>query len=352
MQLKIGNRPVSIMKAHISPNFLGRTVLSNSTFEYVELWLRNQRGDTFKEALFYWQQSRAFYKASEDLPLNAKPLTSYYSILNATKALLVIQGINVEGISHGVASSRQDVLGNVRKDEITYVGSGALGELSRFLNEPLVKQKYKVYDLLYNLPCIHRTFTITNADATELFMPVKQIGFELTNNQDVTQRNVYVKFSLDDRYDNSKLRLYIPNSIKYCIPPDPAEAPYYRIKADVRWNIHDDMDVRLRNLVTYHRKARKSFYYINGQTMLWYIKKNLPRNSHIIDRHSMTIIYGVMHYLSEQVRYSPNVFEKLMASKHNWLISEFIDIGLPQFIDEISSEITGSNIMCTGYRKQ
>ena len=136
------------MKAHISPNFLGRTVLSNSTFEYVELWLRNQKGGVYKEALFYWQQSRAFYKASEDLPLNSKPLTSYYSILNAAKALLVIKGVDVEGISHGVASSRQDVLGNIRKDEITYVGSGALGELSRFLNESLIKQKYKVYDLL------------------------------------------------------------------------------------------------------------------------------------------------------------------------------------------------------------
>lgn len=86
--------------------------------------------------------------------------------------------------------------------------------------------------------------------------------------------------------------------------------------------------------------------------MLWYIKKELPKNTHLVDRHSMTIIYGVMHWLSEQVRYSPNIFEKLMKSKQNWLIREFIDLGLPQFIDEISSEITGANIMmCTGYRK-
>ncbi len=85
--------------------------------------------------------------------------------------------------------------------------------------------------------------------------------------------------------------------------------------------------------------------------MFWYIKKNLT-NPHIINRHSMTIIYAVMHWLSEQVRYSPDIFDKLMKSKQNWLIREFIDIGLPQFIDEVSSEITGANIMCTGYRKK
>lgn len=58
--------------------------------------------------------------------------------------------------------------------------------------------------------------------------------------------------------------------------------------------------------------------------MLWYIKKNLPSNTHIIDRHSMTIIYGVMHWLSELVRYSPQVFDSIMKSRQNWLIREFI----------------------------
>jgi len=40
-----------------------------------------------------------------------------------------------------------------------------------------------------------------------------------------------------------------------------------------------------------------------------------------------------------------------MKSKQNWLIHEFINKGLDQFIDEISCEITGEDIMCTGYRK-
>lgn len=338
------------MKAHINPDFNCRTVLSNSTYEYVELWLRNQKGTRYQEALFYWNQSKHFYNASVELPVDAKPLTSYYSIMNAAKALLVIQGINVIGIGHGVSSSRQDITGNIRKDKIIYGATGVLNNLSRILEEPVDKHEYTVYDLLYNLPCVHRTFTITNRDATELFIPIEDISFALTNIQDVARREAYIRFHVDIAYDTAKMRVYLPNKVKYAIPPGD-EMPYYRIKKQFKWNIHDSMGQRLKDLIKYHKEARKAFYYIHGSQMLWYIKKSLPNNAHLVDRHSMTLIYGVMHWLSEQVRYSPNIFERLMKSKQNWLIQEFIDLGLPQFIDEISSEITGANIMCTGYRK-
>ena len=230
MELKIGNRPVKLMKSHINPDFIGRTVLSDSNYEYVELWLRNQKGDNFKKALFYWQQSRSFYKASESLPIEAKPLTAYYSILNATKSLLVIHGIDVVGIGHGVSSSRQDITGKFRKDEIKFAATGALCKLSGLLEEQTAEMKYTVYDLLYNLPCVHRTFSITYKDATDLFMPVSHISFELTNEKDVTKRDVYIKFLLDKRYDTATLRKSIPTRCKYVIPPARKGNPYYRIK--------------------------------------------------------------------------------------------------------------------------
>ena len=264
--------------------------------------------------------------------------------------LLVIHGVKVIGIGHGVSSSRQNITGNVRKDKIIYGATGVLCNLSRILDEPDQRQEYTVYDLLYNLPCVHRTFTITNTDATELFIPISDVSFTLTNNADAAKREVYIRFRVDSIYDNYRMRNYLPNKVKYTVPPGD-EVPYYRIKKQFKWNIHESMSGRLNALIKYHKDARKTFYYINGSQMLWYIKKELPKNTHLVDRHSMTIIYGVMHWLSEQVRYSPNIFEKLMKSKQNWLIREFIDLGLPQFIDEISSEITGANIMCTGYIK-
>ena len=40
-----------------------------------------------------------------------------------------------------------------------------------------------------------------------------------------------------------------------------------------------------------------------------------------------------------------------MKSKQNWLLLEFINKALDQFVDEIGCEITGNDIMCTGYKK-
>lgn len=91
--------------------------------------------------------------------------------------------------------------------------------------------------------------------------------------------------------------------------------------------------------------------YIYGDTRLWYVKKDIINNSHIIQRNSITLIFAVMHWLSELVRYNPEKFEKLMRTNQNWLIHEFIDNALNQFIDEISCEITGVDIMEVGNRK-
>ena len=54
--------------------------------------------------------------------------------------------------------------------------------------------------------------------------------------------------------------------------------------------------------------------------------------------------------MSELVRYNPEKFEKYMRSKQNWLLHEFIETALYQFVDEISCEMTGVDIMATGYR--
>ena len=84
---------------------------------------------------------------------------------------------------------------------------------------------------------------------------------------------------------------------------------------------------------------------------LWYLKKEIPTNKHILQRNSVTLIFAVMHWLSELVRYNPERFEKLMDTKQNWLIHEFVDNALFHYVDEISCEITKADIMTNGYRK-
>ena len=56
-----------------------------------------------------------------------------------------------------------------------------------------------------------------------------------------------------------------------------------------------------------------------------------------------------LHKLSELARYTPNILAKHFESQHNWLLSEFINLSLPQFIDEIAAELTGHEFMTPGY---
>lgn len=87
--IKYKNKAITIKKPKISPDFASKTVLTDSTWQYVEIYLRSQDQD---DALFYWEQARNFYESTKDLSLVSKPLTAYYCFLNATKALLEVKG--------------------------------------------------------------------------------------------------------------------------------------------------------------------------------------------------------------------------------------------------------------------
>lgn len=124
-----------------------------------------------------------------------------------------------------------------------------------------------------------------------------------------------------------------------------------RKKKRFDWDIHKDIKIRLESLSKYHCTLRKDLLYIYGDTKLWYLKKEISTNKHILRRNSITLIFAVFHWLSELVRYNPEKFEKLMKTKQNWLIHDFVENSLCQYIDEISCEITENDIMVPGYRK-
>jgi len=200
---------------------------------------------------------------------------------------------------------------------------------------------------MYNIPCIHRTFSVTYSGSAELLIPIKKVQFV---REDTTSK-AWIQFTVDSRYANGTALRNIPSGYKRTIIVD--DNNYYIRKETSRfkWDIHADKEERFNNLCAYHKKVRKDIYYIYGPTKLWYLKKELPNNTHIIKRSSLTLIFAVMHWMSELVRYNPEKFEKYMNTKQNWLLHEFIENALYQFVDEISCEITHQEIMCTGYRK-
>lgn len=161
-----------------------------------------------------------------------------------------------------------------------------------------------------------------------------------------------MQFQVDERYANGNSLKNIPSGYEKDTYKSNSECYIMRAKRRFDWDIHkDNQKARIQCLSDYHKKIRKDILYIFGDARLWYIKKTILSNKNIIPRSSVTLIFAVMHWLSELVRYNPEKFERLMHTKQNWLIHEFVETALYQYIDEISCEITGADIMTSGFRK-
>ncbi|MGB8453238.1 MAG: YaaC family protein [Anaerocolumna sp.] len=345
-ELCINNKPCELMKATKNPKYGNRTILTESSWEYVALYLKRQSTSGSGDALFYWEQAHSFYLASLSLPDSARPLTSYYCILNASKALLRFKGIDNQKLNnHGISTVRaNDDTTNLKEANTAVKGSGVLTELGKYFNCQLKPGHYSILDLLYNIPCVHRAYCITFSKP-EIFIPISHPVIVKKEGS----KESWLKFGIDGRYANAKSLKSVSHKFEHDIG---VTTDYVmRMKKRFNWDIHEPIDRRKEKLEKYHEKVRHYVHYIYGESRLWYIKKDVAGNEELAEVTSAVFIFSVFHWLSELVRYNPKLFQKYMKSKQNWLIHEFINNALNQFVDELSCEITGEDIMCTGYRK-
>lgn len=345
-EICISSKPCELMKSICNPKYGSKTILTDSCWEYVSLFLTRQPTSGASDALFYWEQAHSFYLASESLPDSARPLTSYYCILNAAKALLRYKGIDNQHLkNHGISSVRSESNRTNLKEAYTAVkGAGVLPQLSCYFGYRFLPEHYSMADLLYNIPCMHRAYCITFSKP-EIFVPIFNPIFVKKDNS----KEAWLKFEVRGRYANSKALKSISSKFEHDIGIK--DKHILRMKKRFSWDIHKSIDDRKNILNKYHQKAKLFLYYIYGESKLWYIKKHNDANSKLETAPSSVLIFCVFHWLSELVRYNPKLFNKYMKSRQNWLLHEFIDKALKQFVDEISCEITGEDIMCTGYRK-
>lgn len=348
-QIHIGKREVSIKKALISPDLISETVLTDSTWSYVEIFLKQENTANSKEALFYWEQAKNFYEASKNLSLISVPLTTYYCFLNATKALLYFKGVAFN-LKHGVSGKRQDGHFLLQNELISLKAKGVLSGLCNYLGEPIKNNEpsYTLKDVFYNLSFIHRAFQLTFQSPAypDLFIPIirprfvfdkyRKVGWFETQleKEHSTQRVLgnITGFGIDRKYDNSK---------------------FYTIRRNktFKWDCKNNKPspASMTDFQRYHLKIRRQLRTIYSPNNLWYIKRSNLSN-HIIDRSNLVLIYATMHRLSEMARYEPNGLKKHLEKNHSWLLTEFITKSSQQFIDEISSEITGKDFRVTGFR--
>jgi hypothetical protein len=261
------------------------------------------------------------------------------------KSITHCKGINEVNLrSHGVTGYQNGNNSVLSNEMIRFKGGGVLAELRKFLGENNNILEYSMKDLLYNLPYIHRAYCLTNQSTLnkELFIPISNPHFI----KKYKSREAWLQFELEEKYNNQHTFNKLPS--KFVKDNWVKDKCVIRCKDRFRWGTHDSEATNVQRLVNYHRKIRKYFYYIFSSDDLWYIKRNSTDDS--LSMSSLTLTFAAMHRLSEISRYQPMLLDTHLNSQNSWLVTEFIEKSLKQFIDEVSSEIAGENFRVTGFR--
>lgn len=342
-QITFLNRRLGLHKAAVHSDFRSKTVLVEDTWEYVTMWLKRKQEE---RALFYWQQAQQFSHATRQLPNTSAPLTAYYCFLNAVKTLLIVRRRPTSG-AHGVSGESKSQRAYLSHEIVKFQTGGVLAALCNYLGESVGTEEYTLHDLLYNLVYVHRAYNLTFSSRPELFTPVTNAMFVKKPGSTESWFSTTIK---DDRYANQYTVNKLPDGYEQDQSPELLKKGLFIIRRTSRFawrhggSHHSGNLDRLRN---YHRRIREVLFYIHGPTRLWYIKRR-PGPEGMINRSSLSITFTIMHRLSELARYDPMLLAKHLNSQHNWLLSEFISTAQNQFIDEISSEITGQEFMIPG----
>jgi hypothetical protein len=336
--IKLKGKVLHVHKAIVDPDFGKPTVLVENQWEYVAMWLRR---NSTPRSLFFWDQANHFYQATQALPKTSSPLTSYYCALNATKALLISKNIP-HSDQHGLRGGHTSEKSHLQNEFVKFLSSGVFPAFCSYLGEPVSSEKFTLKDILYNLPFVHRAYTLTFTSQPEMFIPVDNPTFVRKERSSEAWFRCSIR---EKRYQSEKTVNIIPGFER-----DLAIVDEYVVRAKKRfkWKRGDSEQNNLQRLILYHQGIRKRVFYIKGQSRLWYLKRDeSPKGS--IARSATTLTYAALHRLSEQARYTPDRLARHFDARHNWLLSEFLDRALDQFIDQISSEITGNDFMPPGY---
>ncbi|WP_210246727.1 MULTISPECIES: YaaC family protein [unclassified Methylobacterium] len=338
-QVKIGTKTLSLTKATYNSNFRMRTVLTVDPFDYVDLWLRRENKD---EAQHYWRQAKNFYRAAHGLPVESAPLILYYCFMNAAKALLASKGATINPY-HGVAAHQMRgpnskfVLSN---EGIKIKQGGIAPAISMYFNETETSTIHTLEDVLYNIVCVHRTYCLSYANRMERFIPLKRASYV----RDQTTGDVRLFAEVVDGFDWLRYRRQLP--------PEVVEAtgscPAIQSSTAIQWStVNRPTDAELASLSQLNAELRRSIHYINGAHTLWYVKTS---GTYAIQRAPVTLMLAAMHRLSEICRYKPSQLRSFLDGSRNWLLSEFVAMSPPQFLDEIACEMTGHQIMIPNVR--
>jgi hypothetical protein len=343
VKIRINGRDLGLHKATTDPVLGARNVLTSSPWEYVTLWLKRARKDA---ALFYWQQAQTFSLAATALPVTSAPLLLYYGYMNATKALLSAKKIPFDE-HHGIRAhnmrrnSRKIALSN---EGVRLMTRGIAPALSQCLGETEPTTTHSLEDLLFNLPCIHRTFCITYRNQQDLFIPLTDCGLVY----EPASGAAYFAGKLSQDVAGWKVLRRLPSCLVADLTTNDGRSIRSRDSVELKSpNPRNVTDIA--SLASLLRSLRLDVNYIAGAQTLWYAKA-VVRGPARLKRSPLTCTLMAMHRLSELCRYRPIELASFLGGQKNWLLTEFIRMSPPQFIDELSAELTGQQFMIPNVR--
>jgi len=328
-KLHIAGKAVNLHGSLISADFRTQRVLCSDPWDFVALWLKR---DHQKDALFYWEQAKNFYIASQNLPPLSSPLTSYYCFLNATKALLTSKKQKFKE-THGVGGRATDGHKSLANEVVDFQGGGILPSLCKYLEEPDNAGKdFTLKDILWQLPFIHRAFCLTYKGATELFLPLVHTCFLRKDGS----QEAWFYAEIDKRYVNAHTKKVIEPGFELF-----KENGVYEIrrKRRFKWSGRD-IENSIKQFSRYHKQIRRRIIPIYSPENRWYLKKSVEGHDKL-NNSQLVLIFAAMHRLSELSRYDPLSLSGHFNVNHNWLLTEFIKTSPGQFVYGMASEITG-----------
>lgn len=341
--LRINGRDVKPHKATVGPNLGARTVLTDSHWEYVSLWLRRANKTN---ALFYWEQAHSFFAASRGMPVESAPLLLYYTFMNATKALLSAKGVTFDE-HHGIrahnmrGASSKIALSN---EGVRIMQKGIASALSQYLGELETSPTHSLEEIFFNLPCIHRTFCLSYANQRDLFVPLTDCEIKF----DASTGSAYFSALLSKDFTGPVHMRRLPPSLI----ADPIVKDGRTIRS-VATAIVTGGDARSATdkaaIAGLLRGLRPDINYLAGAQTLWYAKCVVPGPSRL-RRSPLTLTLLAMHRLSEICRYRPIELASFLNGQKNWLLTEFIRMSPAQFLDELAAELTGQQFMIPNMR--
>lgn len=341
--IKIKGKVITPQKPMISPILGSKNVLTNSRWEFVELWLKKEK---LEDALYYWKQSEEFNKASKDLNTQSSPLLHYYSFMNATKALLSAKLIafdHYHGVSHHTTGTSSLI--SLNNEGIKIKTNGILPSLSNYYGETEAQNTHSLKEIFFNLPYIHRTYCLSYSSQTDMFIPLKECRYV----HDSISNETYLQAVLSSNFSNNHVVRRLPAS--FTLEKKENNKYFVRsVQTVIILNPNSLTASEKTSLINLNKNLRQDLQFINGSHTLWYLKSNVSGPDKL-NRQTTTLTLGAMHRLSELCRYKPLELNSFLSSKKNWLLSEFIQQSPEQFLDSIASEITGYQFLQPNIRQ-